>query len=173
MPAALVTLCISLQARHSEFRQTAEALQERSQAALKDLQTKLQSSENQWNAAHAAQNEAELNAQQLVNQAMADMGHHRVSRIAACFAWSYATSMNADGIQLPQDNAVSLAKDKQQLVTNNDNLRKQIELFRHQLQEAQGNFEREVSCLIAFLSLHPLSSYLCIVSQALLLCAGG
>lgn len=48
---------------------------------------------------------------------------------------------------MQQDNAVNLAKDKQQLVANNDNLRKQIDLFRHQLQEAQGNFEREVGCV--------------------------
>ncbi|KAK9833120.1 hypothetical protein WJX74_007929 [Apatococcus lobatus] len=108
-----------LQAQHSEFRQTAEAQQESYQASLKDLQTQLQSSENQQNAAREAQREADHSSQQLVNQAMTDMAHHR-------------------------DNAVNLAKDKQQLAANNDNLRKQINVLRHQLQEAQGNFEREV-----------------------------
>lgn len=74
-----------LQAQHLEFRQTAEAQHESYQTSLKDLQTQLQSSENQQNAAREAQREADHSSQELVNQAMTDMGHHRVSRAVAQF----------------------------------------------------------------------------------------
>lgn len=55
---------------------------------------------------------------------------------------------DSDSMVSKQDNAVNLAKDKQQLATNNDRLRKEINVLRHQLQEAQSNFEREVSCTV-------------------------
>lgn len=72
-----------MQAQHQQFRQTAEAQHERSQASLKEMQTQLQSLENQRNAAREAQSEAAYTAEQTVTQAMTDMGHHRVSQALA------------------------------------------------------------------------------------------
>ncbi|KAK9868953.1 hypothetical protein WJX84_009220 [Apatococcus fuscideae] len=108
-----------LQARHQEYKQTAEKQLQSSESSLKEIQTQLQSMQNQLTASREAKSEAEHKAEQLVTQAMTDMGRHR-------------------------DNALSLVKDKQQLVFRNEHLRQDIGVLRKQIQASQENYQREV-----------------------------
>ena len=67
-----------MQAQHQEFKQNAEKQLETSEASLREIQTQMQSLQNQLNTAREARGDAELKAEQLVTNAMTDMSHHRV-----------------------------------------------------------------------------------------------
>ncbi len=139
-----------LQARHQEYKQTAEKQLQSSESSLKEIQTQLQSMQNQLTASREAKSEAEHKAEQLVTQAMTDMGRHRVSNAAGCDVWQQTNRLFVAALLCPsqvmatQDNALSLVKDKQQLVFRNEHLRQDIGVLRKQIQASQENYQREV-----------------------------
>ncbi len=92
-----------MQGQHREYKQNADKQLEESAAALRDIQTQMQSLQNQLNSAKEARGEAELKAEQTVTQAMNNMSHHQVCQAdpglycarATMRSWKYVPTLTA------------------------------------------------------------------------------